>query len=293
MPRVAWESISLPLVALPGASLKDPALVWHDGWFHLVCSAFDRDNHSRLLAWRSRDLAHWDGSRWSLGTGSDGYCSPDIIRDRERFVMTFQSWDAKPPRGSGNQLFYALSDDAAEWDDPRPLAAGLTQGVCAIDAAVARQGDRWYLLYKEAQTPKLATAGHLDGPWCALPSPLSCWAENGQFLQIDGRWRLVATLRDHVQAIGAQHGDPNDPVSWSRWEPFTTIETPVVPGFNRAKPANASSLWDGRQADGHWYRVFCVADEEPERNWGYQLGIARSVDLRTWHLPGLNRAQLR
>ena len=47
----------------------------------------------------------------------------------------------------------------------------------------------------------------------------------------------------------------------------------------------ASFLWDNREADCYWYRGFCANVEPPPGNWGYQLGICRSCDLRSWQMP--------
>ena len=284
-PHINWDAVQTPFVSYPGFSLKDPALVWHDGWFQMACSVFDEANHSQLMTWRSRDLASWEGPMWSLGAGTDGYCSPDIIQHDGRYIMTFQSWDAIPPRDSKNQLFYATSDDAASWSAPKPLAANVTQGVRAIDAALAHHQGMWYCLYKEAQTPRLAKASDIDGPWEQLGNPLSCWAENGQFLQIDGTWHMLATLLEHQQGIAAIDGDPDRAFSWTSWQEFRHIETPIIPGFNEGSAANASSMWGGRALDGYWYRVFCAAQNPPDGNWGYELGIARSTDLVTWEMP--------
>lgn len=286
MSSIAWESVSLPLFTYQGLSLKDPALIHVDGVFYLACSVFDAKNHSKLGLWRSHNLATWEGPLWLRGDGADGWCSPDIVPHGDGWLMTFQSWDAIPPRESRNQLFYALSDDGATWSDPQPLAANLTAGVRAIDAAVAHHGDDWYLLYKEAQTPRLATAPALTGPWSQLDNPLSCWAENGQFVSIDGRWHLVATLLDHEQGIATQQGQPTDPSAWTDWADFQRLDTPVRLGFNESSPANASALWDGRDVDGYWYRVYCAANRPTNTNWGYQLGVARSRDLVSWQLPG-------
>jgi hypothetical protein len=114
---------------------------------------------------------------------------------------------------------------------------------------------------------------------------LECWAENGQFLHIDGQWHLVATVLHHKQGIAAMTGDPDTPASWCRWEDFRLLDTPIIPGFNESTPANASALWDGRALDGHWYRVFCAAAKAVDGNWGWQLGVVRSKGLGNWIAP--------
>ena len=263
----------LPLSIPEGVSLKDPALVHFQGTYHLVCSWFYGENFSKLTAWRSRDLESWEGPVWELGEGTRGFCSPDIIRHGEQWIMTFQSWDALPPRQSLNQIFYSTSVDLAEWSAPFPLAAELTHGKRAIDAALAMHAGRWYLIYKEAQQPRLATAASLEGPWTQLGPPVDQWIENAQLLRIDGHWHLYATLVEHRQGLTRMVGDGSRPEDWSFWEPFRIIDTPSIPGFNRGMPANAGCLWDDSAASGTWLRAFCAAELPAPSNFGYTLGM--------------------
>ena len=193
-----------------------------------------------------------------------------------------QSWDGLHPRSSRNQLFYAESDDLRTWTAPQPLAAELTRDRRAIDAALAQHDNHWYLMYKEGQTPCLATSTQLDGPWQRLPRPFHCWAENVQLINIDETWHALATLEEHHQGLATMLGDPKDPTSWSHWSPFRLLKTPSAP-FNAGMPANASALWDNRSEDGYWYRVFCAHTEKTAHNLGYTLGIARSSDLHDWN----------
>jgi beta-xylosidase len=189
-PTIAWEATKATLFDWPDVSLKDPALTWHDGYFILACSVFHEDNTCQLMSWRSKDLATWEGPLWTWGSGQDGWCSPDIIRHDGRFIMTYQSWDSIHPRESQNKIFYSTNQDAVTWSKPKQLAANLTVGKRAIDAALAFADERWYLLNKEAQQLRLATATQLDGDWELLPEPFDVWAENGQFIQIDGTWHI-------------------------------------------------------------------------------------------------------
>ncbi|GEM_PF-2947149 len=256
-----------------GVSLKDPALIRQDDVYWLYCSWFYEENYSRVVCFTSQDLKHWDGPHWSWGDKEEGYCSPDVIRVDGQWIMTLQSWDAIHPRKSRNQLFYASSVDLSIWSEPQPLAKNLTQGVRAIDAAVACHDGRWYLTYKEAQSPKMAVADSLDGPWAALPPPVDQWIENAQFIRHEGEWVLYATLLHHDQGIARMKGDGSRPEDWQNWEPFQKIETEEIPGFNRGIRSNAGSLWDDRDHSGSWIRVFCSADVPPRSNLDYTLGL--------------------
>jgi len=265
-------------------SLKDPALVWQGGWFYLYCSAFYGPNWSKIMGFRSKDLARFERLPIDWGSGSDGWCSPDIVKVGQEWVMTLQSWDGAPVRESWNQVFYKTSSDLQNWSAPHPLAADLTAGKRAIDAAVAKNGASWYAVYKEAQTPRLATASNLSGPWTQLPDPFSCWAENYQFMKIGGAWHVIATLLDHRQGMAKMVGTGDRPEDWSSWAEFTLFDTPIRQGLNSSMVANASCLLDHRENSGWWYRAFCCSDQPPRGNLGYSLGLARSKDLKDWEL---------
>ncbi len=256
-----------------GVSLKDPALLRLDDTYHLFCSWFYEENFSRVVAFSSKDLLEWEGPHWSWGEGNQGFCSPDVLQVEGQWIMTLQSWDAIPPRQSRNQLFVSFSEDLQHWSDPAPLAENLTQGVRAIDAALAHHQGRWFLTYKEAQSPKMAVADAISGPWEALPPPVDQWIENAQFLRHEDSWYLYATLLHHDQGIARMKQDGSERAHWSDWHPFAKIESEELPGFNRGIRSNAGSLWDDRQFSGNWIRVFCSADVPPRSNLDYSLGI--------------------
>jgi len=262
-------------------SLKDPALIRQGDLYHLYCSWFYEENFSRVAAFTSRDLTHWQGPHWSWGDRENGFCSPDVIRVDGLWILTMQSWDALHPRESRNQLFYATSADLVSWSDPIPLAKNLTQGVRAIDAALAYHEGRWFLTYKEAQSPKMAMSEALEGPWSALPPPVDQWMENAQFILHQDQWFLYATLLHHEQGIARMNGDGSRPEDWGNWQSFEKIDTPELPGFNRGIRSNAGSLWDDREISGNWIRTFCSADIPPRSNLDYTLGIENPFSFPT------------
>jgi hypothetical protein len=55
--------------------------------------------------------------------------------------MSFNSWGDLPDRP--NQLFYTRSRNLFDWTKPKPLAAAMTKGERAIDAAVAFDDGMW------------------------------------------------------------------------------------------------------------------------------------------------------
>jgi hypothetical protein len=152
---------------------------------------------------------------------------------------------------------------------------------------------------KQAFEIASSPSGSLDGPWSLVGRPsISQFGdtfENYEFLQIDGRWRLVATTNTLDRPYFASlAGAPTDPRSWLRWTGGRVLDIPAEP-WNTApglsgvthEVANAIYLCDARALDGHYY-VFSMGSTELTEfgGWGHaKIGIARSTDLVHWEVP--------
>lgn len=289
-PGIDWASLRNPVHAHDGWSVKDACVATRDGAFHLFYSAFFLDRgrershvvHVQTADWRtfSDPLSVWDGR----DDGWIGMASPAIVRAGGRWYLAYNSWGDHLDKP--NQLFYAVSDDLERWERDRPLAHDLTAGERAIDAALLRHDGRWFLIYKEHQTPRMAWADGVDGPWRPLGRPSGGWFENAQLLVIDGVVHLLATGRGHRPYLARLEGDPADPASWLRWSDFRRLDVPEE-GFNTHDRSNAAFLLDRRAADGWWYLLYAGSTE----GWSHagrgdnRLGLARSRDLRQWAVP--------
>ena len=296
-----WNSLANPILRHEQWSLKDPCMCFDGGWFYVFCSAFYDDDRSRLLGLRTRDFKDFE-RLFLWGDGREGWCSPNLTRRDETWVLTYQSWDGRAmyhPQES-KALFYATSSDLQNWDTHHPLAAGLTRGVRSIDPVIAFAGDDVYLLWKYRQTPQMATAKALDSQkWTLLGEPFEYWLENGQFLQLEGRWRLWGTSDGrtepnsnsksvrHPQYLVSMAGRGDRNADWMDWGPWLRQRFPTQAGFNEHECANAGFLADWRQRDGHYYAIFCArTDGAGEKNMGFTLGLSRSTDLANWQFPG-------
>jgi hypothetical protein len=240
---------------------------------------------------KTRDFITFSDPLFIWGEGEKGYCSPDISKVGDTYYLTYQSWDGYPQENpkENKQLFYAMSTDLETWTAPhRPLAKNLTEGNRAIDAALACHGGKWYLAWKELQTPQLATADSIDSAtWKRLGNPWGAWLENAQFIRVDSRWHMVVTGKpDCVQQLIPMAGNGDSESDWLNWGERKGLSIPQKQGFNENVVANASFLADWRRHDGHFYLIFCSRmPGAGERNLGFTLGIARSEDLEKWDCP--------
>jgi hypothetical protein len=199
------------------------------------------------------------------------------------YYLTYNSWGDK--RGQPNQLFYAISPNLENWTFDHPLAPNLTAGKRAIDAALAKYNDRYYLVWKQKQTPQIAWANALDSDnWQRLGRPSGGWFENGQFLEIDGSIYLLVTGARHLPYL--MNMSAETPEDWLAWSAPYRLEIPEE-SFNTDHHANAAFLADWRLHDGYFYLLYTGRTEgKSHAGRGYnQLGLARSRDLVEWRVP--------
>lgn len=299
-----WRGLRNPVLSYPHWSIKDSAMAWRKGRFYIFFSAFYQDRgevRSHVVEVSTRDFRHYsrpildfDGAH----AGWEGMCSPDVRRaGGGRYELTFNSWGDQP--GRFNQLFYRTSSDLRRWSPRHPLAANLTRGRRTIDAAVAYNGRRYYLIWKQSwkhMRPRLASAQRLRGPWKfvgnGLPRLLMANGrddglthENFTFARIGGRWRLLASDYGHGQRFQtlytqARRGDWLD---WGRGYHLRLVRQ----SFNhRADDAGAIDYW--RRHDGYVYLIYAGRNDirsYRHRGWN-RLGLSRSRDLRHWSPAG-------
>ncbi len=314
---IDWTQLKNSVLAYPHWSIKDACCAWRQGAFHLFFSAFD-EQRSRVASVTTRDFSNYSDFLFCFDGQAEGYigmCSPDITQVNDAYYLTLNSWGDKP--GSPNQLFYMRSNDLRHWSDRRPLAHNLTRGVRAIDAALACAGDTWYLVFKieQSRRPVIASAPSLDGVWSLVGEEGALFYmsggrestshhENFQFIEIDGRWRLLCTdyapgdAMSHHAHVYTISGTGEQREDWLRWEAGYRLDIPVE-AFNTLSRDNAAALCDWRERDGYIYLIYAgnnavrqsefrgQASLRPwPRGWN-KLGLARSRDLVRWFPPGV------
>ena len=128
-PAVSWSHLSDPILSEPDAGVKDQALVWAGGRWHMLFS--DVTDDAALpggVRWdigtaTSADLARWSSPvLWPAQPGVIGVVSPDIVRSPTgTYVVTY---DSGPGQVGGGEpkLYYRTSRDLTSWSAAHPLA---------------------------------------------------------------------------------------------------------------------------------------------------------------------------
>jgi hypothetical protein len=313
-PAVAWSQLADPIVSQPDAGVKDQALIWAGGAWHMLFSYVTNDAalpggvRWNIATATSTDLAHWSTPvPWPAQAGVVGVASPDVVRSPTgTFVVTY---DSGPGDRAGGQpkLYYRTSPDLTTWSAPHPLARSLgpASGDRMIDPALAWTGHGLILGYKsgtDTQHFEIAwsRSGSVAGPWVAVgPATLSLYGdtvENYEFLTLGGRWRLVATSNTLDQPwMFTLVGRASSPASWLHWSGGAQLQIPAQPwdtgpGLSSVgyEHANSIFLCDAHASDGYYYATYAGSDELTAfGGWGHaEIGIARSTDLVHWQVPG-------
>ncbi len=323
-PRVAWAQLRNPILSESDAGVKDQALVWSGGEWHMLFSYVTDDVTTKgaeqwnIASATSPDLSHWSApSPWPVQAGVDGVASPDIVRRPSgTFVATYDS-NPDVATGAQSKLYYRTSTDLATWSAPEPLALDLHPGPGdrMIDAALAWTGHGLILGYKYGTATGSTSqhfeigwspTGSLRGPWTSVGRPDVVvdgdTVENLEFVAVAGRWHLVATSNTFDQPwMFTLSGDPTTPSSWLHW---TRARMLVIPGqswdsgpgvssvgFEHANSVFLCDTGTGTGSDSstdYYYATYSGSDELTHfGGWGHaEIGIARSTDLVHWQTPG-------
>jgi hypothetical protein len=311
-PEVAWSKLHNPILAYPNAAVKDQALIWDSGAWHMLFSDVTNDTtiageeHWGIATSQSPDLRHWSRPvPWSEQPG--GMASPDVVRSPSgMFVSTYDS----PPGESGAtqaKLYYRTSSDLVHWSRPHPLAPTLypSPAVRMIDPALAWTGKGLILAYKigttsQSQAFEIAwsDSGSLSGPWKVIGRPdikiYNDTLENYELLSLQGAWHLIATSNTLDQPwIFTLSGPPTNPSSWLHWTDGYELEVPsetwnTGTGLSSVNYEHANSAFVCQDtADGYEYLTYAGSQELSRfGGWGHaEIGLARSKDLEHWTVP--------
>jgi hypothetical protein len=291
---IPWRHVRNPMLSYPQWSIKDATLVAMGGEYFLFFDAAYEDRgrlRFHVCEVRSVDLQTFSEPLLVIDGAGDGWigmASPEIHHDGERYLLTYNSWGDAP--GRPNQFFVRSSTDPVHWGAERPLAANLTNGARAIDAAVAVDHGRHFLMFKQAQTTRLAVSERLDGgyrwvgdglPRFARGAAWGRWHENYQFFRRGGKWRLIATSGSHDPYIYTLGGDGSKESDWLNWIDGYRVEI-ARQDFNTADSANSGSMVLGLPEAGPQYLLFAGNTEKTSyegRGWN-RLGLARTTDMR-------------
>jgi hypothetical protein len=291
---IDWAALHNPVLSYPNYGVKDQALQWSGGEWHMLFSDMTQIAavpHVRftVAVASSPDLVHWTAPR-VIATDA---ASPDIVRDPAgQFVTTYQT-----PGG----LEYRTSANASlrTWSGPHALGHGLAHRM--IDAALAFTGHGVILGFKaglDTQHFEIAWAPSLTGTFHLVGQPdivlYGDTVENYEFLTVHGTWTMVATSntldQPFIFTLGA--GNPETPSTWLRWSAGRELVVPTQP-FNTGTGVSSVSYEHANSAflcvgpGGEDYLTYAASTELTQfGGWGHaRIGLARSTDLVNWQVP--------
>lgn len=293
--HIDWAALRNPILSYPANGVKDQALQWSGGSWHMLFSDMTATRSPPYVRFDVAEATSPDLRRWSaprvIATNA---ASPDIVRDPAgKFVVTYQT-----ARG----LEYRISTSPAlrNWSHPHPLAHGLAGRM--IDGALAFTGKGVVLGFKagtSSQHFEIAWAPSLSGRFRLVGRPdivlYGDTVENYEFLTVGGVWHLVATSNtlDQPFLFSIAAGNPSVPATWLRWSSGTQLMVPSEP-FDRGSGISSVSYEHANSAflcvgpGGEDYLTYAGSSElTAYGGWGHaRIGIARSSDLVHWEVPG-------
>jgi hypothetical protein len=291
---IDWAALHNPILSYPTYGVKDQALQWSGGKWHMLFSDMTQTKaapHVRfdVAVSSSANLVQWTSPR-IIATDA---ASPDIVRNPAgQFVVTYQT-----PTG----LDYRTSANASltTWSGPHALGPGLAGRM--IDAALAFTGHGVILGFKAGTTTQhfeIAWSPTLTGTFHVVGRPditiYNDTVENYEFLTVHGAWTLVATSNtlDQPFIFSLGPGDPATPATWLHWSTGRELAVPSQ-SFNSGTGISSVSYEHANSAflcvgpGGEEYLTYAASTELTQfGGWGHaRIGLARSTDLTHWQVP--------
>jgi hypothetical protein len=288
---IDWARLRNPILYDPDRCLKDPSVVYHDGWFYVFSNrnyrTRDLQTYELLKATGSQPDVTWNGTQWIMahnGGPLEGW-APGTSTPRLRTAATLPTWSL-----------------------PQQLLPGLSEAR-NLDPALAWEGAYVYIAFKREQTlylTRVAQGALGTTAWEPLQqgSLGGAWGEQFQMLKLDGRWHMLATGRrtsllemlclawypytcNHHPFLYTKTYSGAALAAWTRWGNRRELRVPQEE-WNSAMHANGAFLADWRPHDGYFYLFYAgAADHESFNRRGHcKIGVARSRDLLSWVVPG-------
>jgi hypothetical protein len=317
-PSVDWSALRNPILSEASGGVKDQAIVWAGGRWHLVFSYVTDDaSLPGGVRWdiataTSTDLVRWSTvDPWPAQHGVSGVASPDLVRQPSgSYLVTYQSDPgAARPSVEKARLYFRTSTDLTHWSPPHPLAQTLapTSAERMIDGALVYTGHQLLLGFKYSSPAQpdvfelaRSTSGGPQGPWRLVGRPDievdGGTVENYEFVQVSGTWRLMATSDNLDQPwLFTLIGNPGRADAWLSWSAGSEVNIPAEafntgPGLSSIgfEHANSAYLCDSGTGPGHFVYLFYAGSDELTQfdGWGHaEIGVARSTDLVHWQVP--------
>ena len=293
---IDWSAVRNPVLdRQPAVSVRDPAMVFHDGLFHCFHTAAERREHGYALfldVATSADLAHWSPSR-RLTTSPLSFSSPgNAIRTGGRWVLCFQSYPIPPGELYGSEesrLWLAESDDLVTWTDPRCIVeqgcrADWAGSVRQIDPYLVAHDGRFWCFYKTRGCLGVLASDDLRHWVEASPSrpvlgpdqtPDGATVENPCIVPDGDEFVMFFAPCRTGRGVGVARS--TDLLDWRDVRYLDFPPLPWAPGG-----PTAAMVLDMRDRLGRWLMAFHGERPGPH---AAAMGLAWSEDLETWQCP--------
>ena len=298
------QNVVNPVLSAPGCALRDPAIYYLEGEFHLyftlVKGLYD-DRQSWFIGHtKTPDFIFY--SEISC-ISPKGYASPgNVFRYKDRYVICYQSYPrtsvAKAP-GDECRIFFSYSDDLEDWGDPEiiseegcvsPWATTGSWRRRQIDPYVLVENDTCYLFYKGGYHLGLWASDDLNS-WKDLtsekplvergPESWSHGAENPCALKVDDTFYLF------YDSTGRYEGKKPNRLHYKTskdlidWDPGHAIDLPD--GESRVLSYGAPFFIDLRDSHGLFLAAYHTGgDRTGSDRYLTDIGIGWSEDFKTW-----------
>jgi hypothetical protein len=283
---------------------RDPAVLYHNGVFHLFCTLVEADPDNKIYSYTiqsvSEDLTSWTQPRIITPKGQElNFSSPgNVVRFNGQWILCLQTY---PRRGYYRERQLAWADETARlyvmrsrdlqnWTNPELLRVkgpDVPEGQMGrmIDAYLLQDKDdpsRWWCFFKQRGVSYSWTHNFRDWTYAGHAES----GENVCVLVQDDQYLLF-----HSPANGIGIMRSKDLKNWVREDGVITLGQKTWPWAENRLTAGV--VLDLREAQGvHKYVMFFHGGGPGKRktqenvDFNCSIGIAWSSNLTDWQWPG-------
>jgi hypothetical protein len=278
----------------PKTWLRDPALYFHKGIFHLFYTAVEHQLDGTYALFvdtrQSTDLHQWSASRRLTEHGLNFSSPGNILQIEDRWILSVQSYPIKPGELYGDdrsRLWVMETTDLQEWSAPRCLHTPGCEAFWArsprqIDPYLVQHDSLYWCFYKaEGQLGAMTSSDLVQWREVSPNNPILSSNQTPDQASIenpcviwDGKqyWLFFSPCRAE-RGIGVAHS-----TDLIHWKGIRYLEFPKLEWATRG--ITAAFVWDGRFYCDAWIMVF--HGEWDDAHSG-ALGFAWSRDLIQWN----------
>ncbi len=276
----------------PRAALRDPAVFFHNDYYHCFHTVVEHDDAGYRLyldVVKSRDLEHWSQPRRLTETGLNFSSPGNVIRVGDNRILCLQSYPTTGTSAYGNdnsRLWTMRSRDGENWEAPALLQpGGCSSNWCKskrqIDPYLLQHDDKFWCFYKSDGQLGLLVSPDLKS-WSeasdarpvlsAAQTPDGSTVENPCVIRHHDEWIMFfAPCRDG-RGIGFARS-----TNLLDWRDVRYLDFPTL-SWASGGPT-APMVLETNHVKGRWTMFFHGDREAPH---GAALGLAWSDDLVNW-----------